>query len=89
MRNIFTIFILSYPYFILSRVRDLRFERRIGKRKIGRNIVTHKKDAKRVVCMAIGQKCWEAMEKVDLCRDGREPLEFPNKWLGRRQIFLD
>ena len=49
----------------------------------------HKKDAKRVVCMAIGQKCWEAMEKVDLCRDGRESLEFPNKWLGRRQTFLD
>ena len=88
MRNIFTIFILSYPYFILSRGSYLGFERRIGKRKIGRNIVTHKKYATRVVYMAIDQKCWEAMEKVDLCGDGRGSLELPNKGLGKREIFL-
>ena len=38
--------------------------------------------------MAIDQKCWEAMEKVDLCGDGRGSLELPNKGLGKREIFL-
>ena len=88
MRNIFTISILSYSYFIVSRGSYLGFERTTGKRKIGRNIVTHKKYATRVVDMAIDQKCWEAMEKVDLCRDGRGSLELPNKGLGKREIFL-
>ena len=31
-----------------------------------------KKDAERVVYMAMDQKAREAVEKVDLCRDGRE-----------------
>ena len=31
-----------------------------------------KKDAQRVVYMAMDQKAREALEKVDLCRDGRE-----------------
>ena len=88
MRNIFSIFILSYPYFIVSRGSYLGFERRIGKWKIGRNIVTHKKYATRVVYMAIDQKFWEAVEKVDLCRDGRRLLKLSNKELGKREIFL-
>ena len=31
-----------------------------------------KKDAKRVVYMAMDQKAWEAVEKVDSCRHGCE-----------------
>ena len=34
------------------------------------------------------QKAQETVEKVDLCRDGREFLEFPNKELGRRKMLL-
>ena len=41
-------------------------------RKIGRNIVRQKKDAKGVVYMAMNQKGLEAVEKVDSCRDDRE-----------------
>ena len=31
-----------------------------------------KKDAKRVVYMAMDQKAWEAVEKIDSCRHGCE-----------------
>ena len=58
---------------------------------IGRNRKKYcnaKKDAKRVVYMAMDQKAQETVEKVDLCRDGREFLEFPNKELGRRKMLL-
>ena len=48
--------------------------------------MTQKKDAKRVVYMAMDEKAWEVIENVDSCRDGREFLEFPNKELGRREI---
>ena len=41
-----------------------------------------KKDATRVVYIAMDQKAQEAVEKVDLC------LEYPNKELGRRKMFL-
>ena len=41
-----------------------------------------KKDATRVVYIAMDQKAQEAVEKVDLC------LEYPNKGLGRRKMFL-
>ena len=54
--------------------------------KIRRNIVTQKKDAERVVYMAMDEKAWEVIENVDSCRDGREFLEFPDKELGRREI---
>ena len=40
-------------------------------KKIGRNFV-RQKDAKRVVDIAMDQKAQEAVEKVDLCRDGHE-----------------
>ena len=33
-----------------------------------------KKDAKRVVYMAMHQKVWDAVEKVNSCRDGRKLL---------------
>ena len=54
--------------------------------KIRRNIVTQKKDAERVVYMAMDEKAWEVIENVDSCRDDREFLEFPDKELGRREI---
>ena len=41
-----------------------------------------KKDATRVVYIAMDQKAQEVVEKVDLC------LEYPNKGLGRRKMFL-
>ena len=38
--------------------------------------------------MAMDQKAQEAVEKVDLCCDGRQCLELPNKRLGRRKMLL-
>ena len=38
-------------------------------RKIGTNTVRQKKDAMKVVYIAIDQRAWEAVEKVDLCHD--------------------
>ena len=47
-------------------------KKKSGMRKIGRSIARQKKDAKRVVYMAMDQKAWEAVEKVDSCRHGCE-----------------
>ena len=43
-----------------------------------------KKDAKRVVYMAMGQKAREAVEKVDLCRDGRELFRIAKQEVGEK-----
>ena len=55
----------------------LRFGNRIGMRKIGRNIVRQKKDAKRVVYTAMDHKTRETVEKVNSRRDGRELFRIP------------
>ena len=48
-----------------------------------------KKDAKRVVYMAIDQKAREAVEKVVICvAMAVSCLELPNKGLGRRKMLL-
>ena len=60
---------------------------RFGMRKIGRYIVSQKKDAKRAVYTAMDQKAPEAMEKADSCRDGRELFRVV-KGLGRRKMLL-
>ena len=42
-----------------------------------------KKDAQRVVYMAMDQKAREALEKVDLCRDGRELFRIAKQRVSR------
>ena len=56
----------------------LGFGNRVGMRKIGKNIV-RQKGAKKVVYMAMYQKAQEAVEKVDLCRGGRELFRIAKK----------
>ena len=59
-------------------------------RKIGRNIVRQKKDAKRVAYMAMDQNAQELVEKFDSFPDGRELcVELPNKVLQRSDMLLD
>ena len=59
-------------------------------RKIGRNIVRQKKDAKRVAYMAMDQNAQELVEKFDSFPDGRELcVELRNKVLQRSDMLLD
>ena len=51
-------------------------------RKIGRNIVRQKKDAKRTVYMAMDQKAWKRWRKVDLYRDGCELFRIVKQMAG-------
>ena len=44
-----------------------------------------KKDAKRVVYMAMDQKAREAVEKVDSCRDGRELIRIAKQRVGEKK----
>ena len=44
-----------------------------------------KKDAKRVVYMAMDQKAREATEKVDQCRDGRELFRIAKQRVGEKK----
>ena len=44
-----------------------------------------KKDAKRVVYMAMDQKSQEAVEKVDSCRDGRELFRIGKQRVGKKK----
>ena len=61
----------------VERGSCLGFGGRVGMRKI-RNIARQKKDAKRVVYMAMDQKAWEVVS----C------LELPNNRLRRREMLL-
>ena len=45
-----------------------------------------KKDAKKLVYMAMGQKAWEAVDKLILVLMVVSCLELPNKGLGRRHV---
>ena len=61
---------------------------RVGMRKIGRNSARQKKDAKRVVYMAMDQKAWEAVEKVDSSRDGRELFRIAKQRAGEKSDIV-
>ena len=70
--------------------KDVGVEREsylVGMRKIGRNIVRQKKDAKRVVYIAMNQKAQEAVEKIDMCCDGHELFRIAKR-LGRKKTLL-
>ena len=69
----------------LERESYLRFGNRVGMRKIGRNIVMQKKDAKRAVYMASDQKTGEAVEKVDSSRDGSELFRIAKQRVGKKK----
>ena len=56
----------------IERRSYLGFGNRVRMRKIGRNIVRQKQDAKRVVYMAMDQNAQELVEKFDSFPDGRE-----------------
>ena len=74
----------------IERRSYLGFGNRVRMRKIGRNIVRQKQDAKRVVYMAMDQNAQELVEKFDSFPDGRELcVELPNKVLQRRDMLLD
>ena len=53
-------------------------------RKIRRNIARQKKDAKRVVYMAMDQNAWEAVDKVDSSRDGCELFRIAKQRAGKK-----
>ena len=61
---------------------------RVGMRKIGRNSARQKKDAKRVVYMAMDQKAGEAVEKVDSSRDGRELFRIAKQRAGEKSDIV-
>ena len=74
----------------IERGSYLGFGNRVRMRKIGRNIVRQKQDAKRVVYMAMDQNAQELVEKFDSFPDGRELcVELPNKVLQRSDMLLD
>ena len=60
------------------------WRQRVGMRKIGRNVVSQKKNAKRVVYMAMDQKAREAVEKVDSSRDVRELFRIARQRAGEK-----
>ena len=62
----------------------LGFGNSVEMKKIERNIVG-KKDAKRVVYMAMDQKAQEAVEKVDSCHDGCELLRIAKQRVGEKK----
>ena len=64
--------IKMWMWLCVERENYLGFGNKAGMRKIGKNIVRQKKGAKKAVYMAMYQKAQEAVEEVDLCRDGRE-----------------
>ena len=68
----------------VERESYLGLRNRVGMRKIGRNIVRQKKDAKRVVYMAMNQKAREAVE-VNSCRHGRELFRIAKQRLGEKK----
>ena len=69
----------------VERRSCLGFGNSVGMRKIGRNIVMQKKDAKRAVYMAMDQKAWEAVEKVDLCFAGCELFRIAKQRAGEKR----
>ena len=74
----------------IERGSYLGFGNRVRMRKIGRNIVRQKQDAKRVVYMAMDQNAQELVEKFDSFPDGRELcVELRNKVLQRSDMLLD
>ena len=54
-------------------------------RKIGRNIMRQKKDAKTVVYIVMDQKAWESAEKIDSCRNSRELFRIAKQRTGERK----
>ena len=74
--------IKMWMWLCVERGSHLGFENRVGMKKIRRNIVRQKKDAKRVVYMAMDQKAREAVERVDSCRDGRELFRIAKQSVG-------
>ena len=55
-----------------ERERAIRIWNHIRSEEDMKKYCEAKKDAQRVVYMAMDKKAREALEKVDLCRDGRE-----------------
>ena len=73
--------IKMWMWLCVERGSYLGFGNKVGMRKTARNCEA-KKDAKRIVYMAMDQKAWEAVEKVDFCVMFVSSLELPNKGLG-------
>ena len=71
----------------LCRKSYLEFGNKVRMRKIGRNIEA-KKDAIRVVYMAMDQKTQEVVEMVDSCCDGYELFRIAKR-LGKRKMLQE
>ena len=69
----------------IERKSYLGFGNIVRIRTIGRNIVRQKKDAMRVVCMAMDQKPQKAVDKVDSCQQLTSCLELPNKKVAEKK----
>ena len=72
----------------MQKENYLGFGNRARIRKIGRNIMGQKNNARKVLFMAIDQKAQEAVEKVDSCCDGCELFRIAKKRLERRKILM-
>ena len=48
-----------------------------------------KKNAKRVVYMAVDQKAWETVEKVDSCRHGHELFRIAKQRVGEKRDVVE
>ena len=61
----------------------------LGVKENNKKYCETKKDAKRVVSMAMDQKAWEVVEKVDSCQDGCELFRIAKQRDGeKRDVIL-
>ena len=67
----------------VERGSYLGFENRVRMRKIGRIML--RKMLRELVHMAMGQKTWEAIAKVDLCHDYRKLFRIANQRSGENK----
>ena len=51
----------------------------------GKKYCEAKRDARRLVYMAMDENAWEAVKKVDSCRDGRELFRIPKQRAGEKK----
>ena len=74
--------IKMWLWLCVERGSYLGFGNRVRMRKMGRNIVRQKK---KLVYIAIDQKAWEAVEKVDSCCDGHESFRIAKQRAGEKR----
>ena len=79
--------IKMWMWLCVERRNYLGFRNRFRMRKIGINIEA-KKDAKRVIYMAMNRKAWEAVEKVDSYCDDCELFRIAKQRAGEKRDVI-